>query len=731
MTRNRKECCRPDTIEAGPTHLKRRDFIQRAALLAGGAGVLGGTALADALAQDLSTPHDLGPDRARLDEALQQASSKSAMASKYASEINRPYNGAYSGANLNRVAFPIGGIGAGMFCLEGSGAISHMSVRNRMEFFHEPCSFAAICVKGDGDRKQPNVARVLEGPVPDWKYFGSPETGNGKPGASYGFPRFQNAAFLARFPFATVELKDEAVPLDVTLTAWSPFTPGHADDSSLPVGSMEYTFFNSSSDALDAVFSFHSKNFMRPGLEDMYIDDRDHGIAAFPNGFQIWADGRPGDAGTFAFFVDSNDVTVDHCWFRGGWWDALTLAWRNIQQGIVLDNPPIESGAPGASLFVPLKLAPGEKKVVRLMSAWYAGNSNLRVGMDNRTSDGSGAKGQELSGFLGKRLLNSFDPFGDGPLGGLVSRPFEIRENYIHFLIGGGSKEKKTVMQLMVNGDVKHVAGGHNSDRLRWHSWNVADLQQQAGMIRILDFSAEPGGHICVDNIIFSDQAIGMLTEAGSNELKALQQVTVFEDFESRTAERWFGSTPHTDDQEPQPFHRPWYTGHFENVGDVSAYWKKHYYSLRERSALFRDTFYDTTLPAEVIEAVAANLTILKSPTMLRQADGRLWCWEGCSDDQGCCWGSCTHVWNYAQALPHLFPDLERSLRETEFGEGLFPDGKQAYRINLPISPGSLQISASDGQLGGVLKCTVNGGSAVIRTGCANTGPGSGRHWTS
>src|SRR5665213_1005645 len=39
----------------------------------------------------------------------------------------RKYNGTYSGLYLNRLAFPIGGLGAGMFCLEGTGAISHMS----------------------------------------------------------------------------------------------------------------------------------------------------------------------------------------------------------------------------------------------------------------------------------------------------------------------------------------------------------------------------------------------------------------------------------------------------------------------------------------------------------------------------------------------------------------------------------------------------------------------------
>jgi hypothetical protein len=33
------------------------------------------------------------------------------------------FNGDYTGKNLDRVAFPIGGIGAGMFCMEGSGDI--------------------------------------------------------------------------------------------------------------------------------------------------------------------------------------------------------------------------------------------------------------------------------------------------------------------------------------------------------------------------------------------------------------------------------------------------------------------------------------------------------------------------------------------------------------------------------------------------------------------------------
>src|SRR4030042_6674914 len=96
------------------------------------------------------------------------------------------FNEEYSGENLNRVAFPLGGIGAGMICLEGTGAISHVSVRNHPDINNEPQVFAAITVKG-----AENVSRVLEGPVPGWKIFGKREAGNGLGGTSYGLPRFE------------------------------------------------------------------------------------------------------------------------------------------------------------------------------------------------------------------------------------------------------------------------------------------------------------------------------------------------------------------------------------------------------------------------------------------------------------------------------------------------------------------------------------------------------------
>lgn len=49
---------------------------------------------------------------------------------------------------------------------------------------------------------------------------------------------------------------------------------------------------------------------------------------------------------------------------------------------------------------------------------------------------------------------------------------------------------------------------------------------------------------------------------------------------------------------------------------------------MKKNTQLFTDAFYDSTLPPEVKEAVAANLSILKSTTVLRQYDGRMWNWE-------------------------------------------------------------------------------------------------------
>ncbi len=451
----------------------------------------------------------------------------------------RAYGGDYSGPFLNRVAFPLGGMGGGMICLEGTGALSHVSLRNRPDVFNEPMIFAALSIKGES-----GLARVLEGPVPPWKLFGAPETGNGAAGATYGLPRFRQAAFRARFPFATVILEDKLSPVGVEITGWSPFAPGDSDNSSLPVAALEYRFTNHSGRALDAVFSLNSRNFMP-------VRDNPGAVRSIAGGFILWGSGKPEkphEEGTLSVTVSEPDCRVNHAWFRGGWFDALTLAWKDVEEGACYDRAVVGDGpsAPGATLFVPFKLESGASRTVRVRLAWYVGRTDLREGKD-------------------------------------------------------------------------------------------------------------PAG----------------TTIAAS----------------------------------PESTYQPWYTARFRGIEELTSYWSDHFDELRKKTDQFSKCFYDSTLPSEVIEAVAANLTILKSPTVLRQKDGRLWAWEGCSDREGCCPGSCTHVWNYAQAIPHLFPDLERTLRETEFGPSQSDVGHQTFRSALPIRILQHDFhAAADGQLGGIMK---------------------------
>jgi len=144
----------------------------------------------------------------------------------------------YRGKHLERVAFPLGGIGAGTICLEGSGALSHVSLRHKPDVFHEPQTFAALYVEGVPP------ARVLQGPVPMWKAFGAAGAGNGASGKTYGPAAFRPGRLFGAFSVRHGRARRPSMPLRVELTGWSPFVPGDADNSSLPVAALEYRFVN-------------------------------------------------------------------------------------------------------------------------------------------------------------------------------------------------------------------------------------------------------------------------------------------------------------------------------------------------------------------------------------------------------------------------------------------------------------------------------------------------------
>lgn len=135
------------------------------------------------------------------------------------------------------------------------------------------------------------------------------------------------------------------------------------------------------------------------------------------------------------------------------------------------------------------------------------------------------------------------------------------------------------------------------------------------------------------------------------------------------------------------------------------------YYALSEwdrlyrETQLFKDSLFASTMPAAAVDAIAATMSVLKSPTVLRLEDGTFYGWEGVGVSAGCCEGSCTHVWNYAQTLAFLFPKLERSMRSANYRYNVDAYGGSHFRLQLPLGVRHNDFRpCADGQFGDVLK---------------------------
>jgi len=143
----------------------------------------------------------------------------------------------------------------------------------------------------------------------------------------------------------------------------------------------------------------------------------------------------------------------------------------------------------------------------------------------------------------------------------------------------------------------------------------------------------------------------------------------------------------------------------FRDAWDVAKYTITNLEKLEKATSIWHQTFFSSSLPDYVLDAVSSQASIIRTNTCLRLADGSFFGFEGQGDDWGCCPMNCTHVWNYEQALAHLFPQLERSMRETDFLHNLREDNSMAFRTLIPLCETLWGFKpAADGQMGCVMK---------------------------
>lgn len=145
-----------------------------------------------------------------------------------------------------------------------------------------------------------------------------------------------------------------------------------------------------------------------------------------------------------------------------------------------------------------------------------------------------------------------------------------------------------------------------------------------------------------------------------------------------------------------------WYGGAWE----VAEYVRANFARLDRQTHLFRDTYFDTTLPYWFVHRVNMPTSTLATETSQWWRNGRFWGWEGV----GSCLGTCGHVYNFSQATARLFPELERSVR---LMQDLGPDALDANTGRVDYRGGKSDTwrvdtsgwgYAADAQAGYVLK---------------------------
>ncbi len=127
---------------------------------------------------------------------------------------------------------------------------------------------------------------------------------------------------------------------------------------------------------------------------------------------------------------------------------------------------------------------------------------------------------------------------------------------------------------------------------------------------------------------------------------------------------------------------------------------------LEKQTKTFVEAFINSNIPDVVKEAALFNLAHFRTQLVFKTKSGYYLGWEGIKDYDGSGVGSCTHVWNYEQAIPFLFGDIAQNMREVEFGYATNEQGMMAYRIHLPLESEakSFGLAAADGQMGAIMK---------------------------
>jgi non-lysosomal glucosylceramidase len=492
------------------------------------------------------------------------------------------------------VALPLGGIGTGHVSICGDGGLRQWQLGNTINHLgHVPESFFAV--RASSTEPPLNVSRILQARLPQPPEEAAPNVSDhivpldrDPPDAHWD--AIASTEFEAAYPFARIRYIDAALPVAVSLEAFTPLVPLDTEASSLPLASFSFTVTNRA---------------------DCLV----HGwlLATLQN--TIGWDGV-------------TPIEADRCSLFGG--NVNRLSQAGELTALVMDNATVADDDPRAGELVLATTAPS----VALPQFARSGDAlsfvdGLKLLGPTIDDDWSDSAMRHACAEVGVRQLS---PSGESPAGATWSGALAAA-----FAVAPG---KSATVEFVI-------------------SWRYPN--------RVTDF----------DQFALRDAPVVRVGNAyARRHPSALAAAQSFE----RERDRLHGQS------------RAW-----------------------------TDALLASELPEVAVEMLLAQPSLIRSPTTFRTEDGRFYGFEGCLGAStlnwsgsvgGSCPLNCNHVWNYEQGLSRLFPELERSMRETELEGTQAPEGYLPHRVLLPLTLHQMHGSivggpvkpALDGMLGAVLK---------------------------
>ncbi len=525
----------------------------------------------------------------------------------------------YKGVELNYIGMPVGGICTGQVYLGGDGRLWRWDIFNRTHH-----------------TEHQNYANP---PLPDNPLEQSFSLSIGDKNWPIDRNGFANVTFKGQYPIGQVNYQDDSIPVEITLEAFSPFIPLASDDSGLPVVIMQFRVKNNSSSPVEANLTGLLENAVCIDNRTIFSGKRINKII---------------DGNGFTFLecsVEKDEITDDQ---RP---DKTFEDWNKSS----FTNWTVEGTAFGNG--------PVRKPDIPSYQGDVGGDTD-RVINSHATAPGSSI------------------PDKDKATGKLISKSFTIDRNYINFWIGGGSHQVQTCINLVVGNKVVQTKAGPDNNQMTLQSFYVRDMAGTEAHLEIVDSFEGEWGNTGIGKITFSDCAgnitnienlpdygtmglalLGdpaeiaqnnqprvLLSEKSSGSLGRILTLTPNQSASVTFLVSWF--FPNLTDQKIGSGR--YYSNKFDSAFSVVNYVSSNFDRLSALTKLWRDTWYDSTLPFWFLDRTFINTSTIATGTCNRYKNGRFWAWEGV----GCCHGTCTHVWHYAQAMARIFPDIERDNRQ-------------------------------------------------------------------